>query len=437
MVTGVVAQIFEFTNIPIPNNLTLHSYYLFHVYATAVGPLVNPSASVTFKNFEIRWSDGKVGMGEYKSLQVSLIPWSKFHNLVEGTRFCSGERTLTFKEEAGVPIFNVGKEQDATFPITATDKYLLIVTNCGDRSGATIAKGEVIVKQPHGYLPGHKIWTLQWWGWFTLINALICIMWVIAAARHYKALVHVQKVIAACALLAVLEAATAYVQYKEWNGTGTRSMSLMAATLFFYSLKYVFTLRMLVETAAGAGVTMGGLNPRVEVKMYVILFVFIMSQWIWKTILSFKDSMMIKPTLLLVITIPGTLLYFLIFIWVYLKFQRLLSQLQEKKLASEAVTLFINTRMVLVGTVLLATVAVLIQLADIVLSVTPWNLQWVPYDASPHLVYTLFLLALMILWWPNADSWKWGYSEQVSQEENETQGDGKVQAEQIGIAETL
>jgi len=276
---------------------------------------------------------------------------------------------------------------------------------------------------------------LQWWGWFTLVNAFLCIMWAIAAARHYKALVYVQKVIAACAIVALLEAATAYVQYKEWNGTGMRNTKLLAATLLFYSLKYVLTLHMLLGTAAGAGVTMQRLERRTELKVDMVCSIFLVTQWLWKAILSYKYRFMLSQTFLLVITIPGTLLWFSFFIWVYRKFHMLALHLQDKKLASEAVTLFINMRLVLVGSILLATVVLLIQVTDILLSATPWNLQWVPYDASPHSVYTLFLLSLMILWWPNADSWKLGYTDQVNQDENETGGDGKVQAEPIGVAE--
>merc|ERR1712062_690489 len=104
-----------------------------------------------------------------------------------------------------------------------------------------------------------------------------------------------------------------------------------------------------------------------------------------------------------------------------------LSQIEDKKPGSEVVRLFINIRLVLVGSILLATVVLLIQVADIVVSATPWNLQWLvsatpwnlqwlPYDAAPHSVYTLFLLALMTLWWPNAP-WKLAYSEQVNQDE--------------------
>jgi len=397
---------------------------------------VNPSSSVTFKNFEIKWSDGKVGIGDYKSLQVSLIPWTKYWNLVNRSIFCSAGGTLALNEAAGVPVFNVGTEQEATFPITMTDKHLLTVTNCGERSGATFTKGDIIVKQPHGYLPGNKIWTMYWLGWFTLIKAFVCVMWVVASARHYKDLVFIHKMIAACALLAFMEAATGYLHYREWNRTGKDHDTLSATMMFFYSLKYTSTLRMLLESAAGAGVIMEKLEVRGQMNMTLACGLFLVTQWAWKATMDVKYRLPFSPTFYLAISIPGTVIWAALFIWVYRQFRMLLLQLQDKELASEAVTLFINTRLVLVGSILLSTVVLLIQVADMMLSATPWNLQWVPYDAAPHSVYTLFLLAWMILWWPNAESWKLGYSEPVSQEEEETLGDGKVQAEQVGIAET-
>jgi len=256
---------------------------------------------------------------------------------------------------------------------------------------------------------------------------------------------YIQKTIAACAMMAFLEAAMRYSDYKEWNRTGTESMVRVAAAMLAYALKYAITLRLLMETAAGSGVIMERLEVRLQVKMELVCSLFLILQWVWKLVMSYKYRVMISQTSLLVITIPGTLLWLGLFIWVYRKFHTSLSQLQDKKLAAEAVTLFINMRLVLVGSILLATVVWLIQFTDIMLSSNPWNLQWVPYDAAPHSVYTLFLLAMMILWWPTADSWKLGYFNEVRQDEGATgvvneqigvaEEDGKVQAEQIGVAE--
>merc|ERR1712032_569852 len=81
----------------------------------------------------------------------------------------------------------------------------------------------------------------------------------------------------------------------------------------------------------------------------------------------------------------------------------------------EIVRLVLNVRLVYVGSFLLATVVLLLQLADVWLASTPWDLQWVPYDAAPHTAYTLFLLAMMMLWWPRKDSWKLAYSDHVGQ----------------------
>jgi hypothetical protein len=430
LVNGAFAEVFSLLNVPMPRKWSLSSHYLFHIYATAP-----EGSTVTFKSFEIEWPDGKVGIDDYRSLQLSLVPWSNFRKLIDRTGFCSLERKIIFKEATTAPVFTIGSKKEATFPILATGQYLLTITNCGSREGATIKNGDVIVTQPHGYLPGNKIWTLQWWGWFTLANAILFIIWLIGSLRHYKALVYVQKVIAACATVALLEASMGYVHHKEWNKTGTQNSMLMAGMMLLYSLRYVVTLHMLIEVASGSGITMERLEVSVGVKVDLVCSVFLVMQWIWKVVLSHKYSLMLSQTFMFLITIPGTLLWFILFFWIYRKLNELLATLRDKKLADEVVTLFFNMRLVLIGSILLATVVLIVQFADIVLATTPWNLQWVAYDAAPHAVYTLFLLALMILWWPHADSWKYAYHQQVNQDESGIGPDGKVEAEQIGLAE--
>jgi len=427
-VTGASADIYKFEKDLAVDRRTLAGHYFFHVKSDA------GLASVTFKNFEIKWSGDKAGPKGYKSLQVSLIPWSNFWKLVDQNTFCSAERRLIMKEN--FPTFTVGSKRNATFSIKATDVYLLAISNCGEADGATVAAGDVIVKQVHGHLPGNKTFTLKWWGWFSLVNVVLCIMWAIALARHWKALLHLHKMIAAATTVAFLEAVSAYFQYMEWNNTGSRSMTFITLTMFFYALKYVLTLRMLIETVSGSGIIMERLEVRNEVKMDVTCSIFLMTQWIWKSVISYKYLLMLDKKFLLMLSVPGTLFWFGIFVWVYRQFHTLLTKLQDKKLASEAVKVFTNMRLVLVGSLLLATVVLLLQLTDIVMSATPWELQWVPYDGAPHAVYTVFLLGLMILWWPHEDSWKLGYSDQVDQDENETGGDGKVEAQQIGVAES-
>merc|ERR1712032_575029 len=148
----------------------------------------------------------------------------------------------------------------------------------------------------------------------------------------------------------------------------------------------------------------------------------------WKLILTYKYRFMLSQSFTMLITVPGTLLWLFLFLWVYRQFHMLSATLQDKKLASEFVSLFINVRLVLVGAFLLATVVLLLQFADMWLASTPWKLQWLPYDGAPHMVYTLFLLAMMILWWPHGHM-----SERVEQQETEAGGkDHRVEAEQIG-----
>merc|ERR1712008_393992 len=130
--------------------------------------------------------------------------------------------------------------------------------------------------------------------------------------------------------------------YRMWNMTGNRSVLFTTLTMFFYAFKYVLTLRMLIETVSGSGITMERLEGRNQVKMEVTCTIFLVTQWIWEMVISYKYLLMLDAKFLLVISIPGTLFWFGIFVWVYRQFHTLLTKLQDQTLASAAVQVFMN-----------------------------------------------------------------------------------------------
>jgi len=435
-VTGAFAEIFQFENAVALDSLTLKGYYLFPVYADAVGTKVNEKAEVTFRNFEIK--SGKLSENMGQSIHVSLVPWRDFFRIINSTFFCSKKGVIFQGDAKIVPKFNPVKAKEVTIPIKATGEYILTVTNCGSTS-ATLLKGQVAVKQPHGYLPGNKIWTLYWWGWFTLVNAFLSVVWIIAVARFSSTLLYVQKVLTGLVLTTLMEGVVQYVLHQAWNNSGSENMVLFWLAMTFYILKYLITLRVLMHTGSGAGVVTDTVATHLGCKMDIALSAFFVMQWAWKFVFTRKYQYMLSQRVPMLITVPGTLLWLFLFLWVYRQFRMLSATLQDKNLASEVVKLFINVRLVLVGAFLLATVVLLLQVADMWLASTPWNLQWLPYDGAPHMVYTLFLLVMMILWWPSQDSWKLGYSDRVDQQETEAGGGEahrdkgeQIEAEQIG-----
>jgi len=426
------AEVFEFSNVPIPGGSSLDGYHVFPIYASAVGAKLNDKATVTFRNFEIK--------PDYPSVQIALIPWKHNKASIGNIFSCSTSSKQAVFNASGVPIFTPSKEfqwhKEATVPIETTGDYLLAATNCGTPGDATLLKGQVVVKQPHGYLPGNKIWTLHWWGWFTIVNAFLCIVWMIAVARHSSSLLYAQKVIGGIMVAACIEGAVQYFLHKDWNNSGPENMMLFNLAMVFYCMKYVFTLRLLMETASGSGLILAELAWGVTLKMDIACAVFFLMQWAWKLLISYKYRKMLDFNFIMTITVPGTLLWLFLFTWVYRKFN-LLSTTLEGKMdhTPEIVSLVTNVRLVLVGSFLLATVVLLLQLADVRLASTPWDLQWVPYDAAPHTAYTLFLLAMMMLWRPRKDSWKLAYSDQVGQKEpgqEEEEQAQRVEAQTIG-----
>merc|ERR1719195_977663 len=145
---------------------------------------------------------------------------------------CDSSSNVKLKAAQGSAItFSPASQNALTVPITSTGEYLLAVSNCGKPAGDTRLKGEVVVKQPHGYLPGNKIWTMYWWGWFTLVNAFLSVVWIIAVVRHKSSVMYVQKVFTGLVVTAFMEGAVQYFLHKDWNNSGSESMVLFGLAM--------------------------------------------------------------------------------------------------------------------------------------------------------------------------------------------------------------
>eukprot|EP00419_Tripos_fusus_P063525 CAMPEP_0172906534 /NCGR_PEP_ID=MMETSP1075-20121228/177020_1 /TAXON_ID=2916 /ORGANISM="Ceratium fusus, Strain PA161109" /LENGTH=198 /DNA_ID=CAMNT_0013763995 /DNA_START=138 /DNA_END=731 /DNA_ORIENTATION=+ len=197
-------------------------------------------------------------------------------------------------------------------------------------------------------------------------------------ASRRSTLLYVQKMVAVLAMTAFIEGAADFYAHMEWNNTGSRNIMIFGVTILFHCTKYALTLRLLLETSAGSGIVMKKLPPFAECKTNSICVIFLMMQWIWKVSVSYKQSLMINPVFLMIITAPGTLFCLILFTWIFQQFRSLSAALQFS--GSQAMKIFLGMRLVVVGTFFVATLVLLIQLADMWLDDTPWNLQWVPYD---------------------------------------------------------
>mmetsp|Transcript_120569 Transcript_120569/g.336404 ORF Transcript_120569/g.336404 Transcript_120569/m.336404 type:complete len:520 (+) Transcript_120569:50-1609(+) len=434
------AQVFRFQNTPVPATYSLSTHYLFYVYSSNDAP-TKGTPKMTFRKLSSRVTGNRKAPHSYRSIQVSILPYDRFWDLVNKDTFCStandvrnnhamevsqlmlqkpqdvkslasiGAQTIT------VPLPKAAAGEDRSFPIPSTGRYILTYSNCGNFSDVVVS-GSVAVSNTYGYLPANEYYTMHFFGWLTVTYALVLAVWLASVLRYFKSLFYIQKVVAGIVLLASCEALIAWLMYKDWNATGERRDIFFLVNLVLYTLKYVFSWRLILMASLGAGVVLEDVDFWTSVKFMTASLLFMIQQCVWKFIMSYRWSQNLDAAFLLYVTLPGAIVYAGIFVWTFLALASLIAQLEEEKQEHSAAA-FVKTRRVIVFSLLLSSLVLALQVADVASgSLFSWERQWVSVDGAPGIAFLLVLLPMMAIWWPSEDSWKFSYMVQDQEPEN-------------------
>jgi len=410
----VQAQIYQLEQAPVPAPFSLTTHYVFYVNAQAIGA----QASVEFRQLAAhKTPNGQQPPSGYKSLEVSILPFDKFWDLVNKEQFCSSAFHLMLREPELLPLSEIGVRtqeiplgsvaETTVFPIKESGKYLLMLSNCGNYSEATLA-GSVAVRSAHGYLPTYEANAMRIAGWYTVIYTAIFVAWTGAMVRYFKSLFYIQKGIFAIILTCVLEALFTWLDHQDWNANGNRRDSLFLSSLVFYTLKYVLSWRLMLLAALGAGVVFEDLDLKTSVVFFIASFLFMIQSCTWRLIMSFRHSHALDSTLLLLVTFPGILIYAGMFGWSFMLLSSMVTRVTEQK-QEELAAIFRKVKVILIVGFVLSTINASVQVVDIAKTLFSWEHAWLAVDGSPQLSFLGVLVAMMVVWRPSESSWKFGY----------------------------
>lgn len=423
------AQIYHLTDMEVPQNRSLHTLYAFYIFSYEEAPERSDiKPYIQFSDLVLKTDDSR--LQEYKSIQLSIMRYSDFWTLISPKGFCCNQQEVQSGRCAAVDQLLVqrppGQEGLDVFintvaakptqipkePITRTGVYILVFSNCGDLTKATVS-GTVVARNAYGYLPGNEYHKMPFYGWLLVVYVILAVIWMALSLRWWKELFNIQNCISAVIFFGLVESLLWFVFFNDWNRTGVRGKVLFILSILSSVVKSIFSYMLVLVASLGWGVTRPYLDRQVILKIQALSFLYIVLDFIREAVLSFRHSHSLSLVFVLLCLLPVSLLNGLIFFWVFHALSKVMDTLRERR-QFEKLALFQRLWRLLIFALTIATITLLAQIYGLSQSITTrWKHQWLFADGVTHILFLVVLAVMMYLWAPHKYSQRFAYSVQV------------------------
>jgi hypothetical protein len=394
------AEIYPFDFAAVPPRKTLEALYNFYILVgdgaarkDAPGggatPRLRDGSFVEFHDLQL-WEDGDK-VEDYYGVQVGLVPYADFWTAIDQEHFCcdpkdlaenkcSREQQMVTSADTRLKLHTViGTDEPRAsprLPVFEAGPYVLIISNCGDRTGMQV-KGQVIVRNPNGYLPGSDVRNLQFFRTLSIVYLFLGFLWFCVSLRWYEQLFRIQTCISAVIGLGMLEAWAWYVFYEAWNEGGALPRALLVLAILFSVVKTVLSYLLVLVASMGWGITKPFLEQYVVKRILAVGVAYIVFESVRELVMRFRQAHQFSMLFVLMCVIPVSFLNAFLFWWITVSLSELLLALELRKQTAK-LALFRRLWWVLVLAVTVAVGALLYQIFVFSMDIAEhWQEQWV------------------------------------------------------------
>mmetsp|Transcript_62151 Transcript_62151/g.115325 ORF Transcript_62151/g.115325 Transcript_62151/m.115325 type:complete len:490 (+) Transcript_62151:54-1523(+) len=411
-----------------------HPLSLFFIYSQADAPDAVQPASVNFYNFQLSAEPAVVANLTYGSVEVGLIRYEDYVLLDMGLACDAGRMNWTIGAMKGgqqmkggqhrvpqvfqllVPFRQGSRGVSKKFPIMQTGLYVLSLGHCEPSMKGVKVTGDVIMKNPFGYLPGSEYKKLSLYLSLAFVYVGLGTIWLILSLIYHKELFNIQICIGVVLFMGLVEVSLWYVTYFTWNKTGDKNLFMFYGAIFASVVKSIFSYMLVLVGAMGWGITRPSLDKWTHCMIRICVIVFIPLDYIRRVITNFQDTE-VPLAFILCILLPCSIMNGLIFYWVFSSLGDAIDTLTAQK-QTEKLKLFHRLWCGLVIALVLLTIGQLAEFGMVSVEVeVRWPYQWIFEDAVSHVLFILVLLFQMILFRPHKESHRYAYSQQLADEE--------------------
>lgn len=273
------------------------------------------------------------------------------------------------------------------------------------------------MKSDYGYLSAADWPLLPFYGFMCAFYVLLGLLWLIFSFLQWRDLLRVQFWIGGVILLGMLEKATFYAEYQSLNNTGIRGQGTMLFAEWVSCAKRTLARMLVVIVSLGFGIV----KPRLGATLHRVvgvglLYFFLAASEAYLRIIHPKND---KSKDLLVASVPLAVLDSAICWWI---FSALVNTTRTLKLRRNEVKLslyrhFTNTLIFsLVASVFFMLYS--IKTHQLVSCLSVWKDLWLD-EAYWHILFSLLLLVIMILWRPTNNNQRYAFVPLLDMEDDE------------------
>uniref|UniRef100_A0A8C9GMQ1 GOST seven transmembrane domain-containing protein n=1 Tax=Piliocolobus tephrosceles TaxID=591936 RepID=A0A8C9GMQ1_9PRIM len=293
-------------------------------------------------------------------------------------------------------------ENEFIYNIKDTDVYALFLSNCIDSQTFELElHGDIHILNKYGYLPGDKIAKLNLYFIFMIIYTIYFLIWIYMLVNNKQYVIKIQIWILICTFLYIMENLFLYFYFMVYNITAKVNNNLLFLSVSLSILKNVCSYLLILLGSLGWGLVRPTLDKKTSLKIKILFFFFIIFDFIKHFLDIHLTDTKLNTIYFFFCTIPITVIYSIIYLWVFASASKIIIQLNEDK-QYEKLNMFKNFFNVLIFTVIFSVITLIIDIIAIfLLDNTIWNIKCYINEGLISCLFIIILTAMFILFKPS------------------------------------
>eukprot|EP00123_Amoebidium_parasiticum_P001678 comp12829_c0_seq1/m.7990 comp12829_c0_seq1/g.7990 ORF comp12829_c0_seq1/g.7990 comp12829_c0_seq1/m.7990 type:complete len:526 (-) comp12829_c0_seq1:29-1606(-) len=311
---------------------------------------------------------------------------------------------------------NMGIDEEvASDKIDRSGYWYSVVLPCNDQQ---VYHGQFVFESDTGFLPAEQHPLLVAHGVLSLVYLAVALVWFVLMGCYWQDILKLQYWISAVLLLSMLQMAMFYGWYEYSNSHGVASKPLLGLAVFFMVTKLTISRMLVLIVAMGYGVVKPSLGTEMRKVIAFGVVYFTCALIYWEALYmqqahvlglsQAEEDRLLKVELLTVF--PLSLLDAFVVVWIL---QTLYGTMRQLKTRNKVVkyNMYRTFFVVLVSAVVIAVCCMVIQvmISRPAVRLENWQYRWFE-SVAWKVIFAYILLAIMVLWRPNANNKRFAYT---------------------------